>query len=826
MDPGTFRVTFRVRAETSYGDTLVLVGSGTSFGNWDPHAGGVRLETTAEDYPLWSTPPLDCQVGSGVTPPEYKYVRLTGHGEAQWEVDGGNRRAPARCAEGAAPSDPRHMVVDDGHFGRLPSEPFGFPAGMAPGAGCEVPGALGGPQLVIVGDGIAAGRGAWCFDGWTAQLAAALGAKFGYGCRAGALDVDVHRALQEVPKLLEGSSQPRVVLLAFSSGLEHVATCPEWDREPTCASFLQAVEGLVAKVFEAGAYPVLAGLCPHGDCGVEQTRFWRRTNDRMKQFGVPMLDWLHALSASHDEATWAAGLSWDKAHPGTRGHQRMFAAVDLDAFQPRRVAETLSRRAAELEKSKVGFSDSNGFEITYSPKDGELKVSNSTTNEYRLNGGWQAMQDSLAAAKRESPWSFSRGLYLAYAADTGSMTSVYLDSAGCVASGEEAAVPPGGSVALRQARHFARGSGVQPVFEAGPLRILLCKKTGSLLILNEADFEYNVHPMWNEARLATRKLPHGLYECDSGSPFRTAIVTLHGLQSRIKVPPASALCLKLAGPLSSVERVALLPLGDRCSTRMLLHKIELDGPCYPFDLTRTTSLADVADMVASGFEEMWYEELLHYDHDAGRVFHKKWGGLSYAHEVDDGDDPVNDFHTIAARMAKRYGGRAARFEYAVNHADRVLFIRTGCSSRGEVENFLQRAKARYPSLKAQFLLISDQPSHEFHGMDGVSHVCESFDPDRMYEDMNYWVNCAHRFKSILDRHGITGRSLYWCPNNLKEAEKEVREAEAATAVPTPPMSHSAPAADPPPLTRDAPKFSHSNLYELERPLPPPTLLGA
>ena len=32
---------------------------------------------------------------------------------------------------------------------------------------------------------------------------------------------------------------------------------------------------------------------------------------------------------------------------------------------------------------------------------------------------------------------------------------------------------------------------------------------------------------------------------------------------------------------------------------------------------------------------------------------------------------------------------------------------------------------------------------------------------------------AHRFRGILEGVGITAKNLYWCPNDLKEAEKDV-----------------------------------------------------
>jgi len=400
---------------------------------------------------------------------------------------------------------------------------------------------------------------------------------------------------------------------------------------------------------------------------------------------------------------------------------------------------------------------------------------------------------------------------------------VALAASGCVET--EADVPSGCRLVLQHVSGLlAPSAGGRLLFHDGTLGII--RITDGFRIINQATCEYNVHPMWQAARLATRALPQGVYEDGSGQPFRTAVVSAHGLQSRVKVPARSAVQLKRTGPLSSLKRIAVLPLGDRCSIRMLLHKIEYDGPCYPFDLTRTTSLADVADMVATGFSDMWNEHLLEYNHEAGRIMHKKWHGLSFAHEVEDGDDPVCNFGPVAARMAKRYTGRAARFDYAAKHADSVLFLRTGIASRGEVMDLLTRVCARFPGIHANLVLISDQPSEEFNGMLGVTHVREHFDPDRMYEDLGYWMNCAHRFRCILDGLGVSARSLYWCPNNLKEAEKEEREAleaqeaEARAEAQQRPKGGEAsqqPKGGEVPIlsSSEVSKFSHSNLYELE-----------
>lgn len=57
-------------------------------------------------------------------------------------------------------------------------------------------------------------------------------------------------------------------------------------------------------------------------------------------------------------------------------------------------------------------------------------------------------------------------------------------------------------------------------------------------------------------------------------------------------------------------------------------------------------------MAATGFEDMWNPDCLYYDGEVGRIFHRKWHGLSFAHEVEyeQGEDPVGNFAPIAERM--------------------------------------------------------------------------------------------------------------------------------------------------------------------------------
>ncbi|CAE8604577.1 unnamed protein product, partial [Polarella glacialis] len=395
-----------------------------------------------------------------------------------------------------------------------------------------------------------------------------------------------------------------------------------------------------------GAMPVIAGLCPHGDFGEEQAKLLREADAAMKRLGVPVLDWLHVLSKSGESfGTWCDELSHGAEHPNSSGHRRMFSAVDLTLFEPAKVTGLLSKRAEGMKADKdVLFSDGNGFEMSYSVVREELTLSNTTSAPYEINPSWDELRNALEEWFRASPWSLRRGLYVraGLKQSEGEPLSVYIGLGGRLES--QASVPAGCSVTLSHSSQLpgCLHESKKVIFQDGPL--LMFQEDNSIVLCNEADCEYNVHPMWAAVRQALKSMGRGVWEDGSGMPFRTAVISAHGLQSRVKVPGKSMVQLRRSGDLSSLKMIAVLPLGDRCSIRMLLHKIEYDGPCYPFDLTRTTSLADVADMVATGFTDMWNEEQLFYDHEAGRVFHRRWGGLSFAHEVDEGDDPVGNFH--------------------------------------------------------------------------------------------------------------------------------------------------------------------------------------
>ena len=79
---------FEVNAETSPGDTLVIVGSVPALGNWDAHR-GMRMTTSDDVYPLWHAWIPGCLPGC-----EYKFAILKRSGEVEWEQSNNRRLAP------------------------------------------------------------------------------------------------------------------------------------------------------------------------------------------------------------------------------------------------------------------------------------------------------------------------------------------------------------------------------------------------------------------------------------------------------------------------------------------------------------------------------------------------------------------------------------------------------------------------------------------------------------------------------------------------------------------------------------------------------------
>ncbi len=308
--------------------------------------------------------------------------------------------------------------------------------------------------------------------------------------------------------------------------------------------------------------------------------------------------------------------------------------------------------------------------------------------------------------------------------------------------------------------------GTVVLFDDG--KLLLAKEGDRRLhVINQSDYEYNIHPMWKEVRGVLKAMPVGVYEDGSNPdvPFRTLMIGPDGLESRVKSPANSTVVFDYQCALTDISRVGIVPLGDRCAPRMLLYKMEYDGPAFPFDLTRTSNLGDVADMIAKGFDDMWNPALLHYNPDDGRIYHRKWSGLSFGHEIEDGDQPHHNMYPIHERMRTRYSARAKRFWYTIENADKLLFIRTGGTQRGCVVDLLEKLTAKCAGKPFWLLLISPQSSEEFAGLPNVLHYDLEFNPDRMYADHGHWAYCADVMRGILTSLGISSKNLYWCPPN-------------------------------------------------------------
>jgi hypothetical protein len=194
-----------------------------------------------------------------------------------------------------------------------------------------------------------------------------------------------------------------------------------------------------------------------------------------------------------------------------------------------------------------------------------------------------------------------------------------------------------------------------------------------------------------------------------------------------------------------------------------LHKLDYDGPAFPFDLTRTTHIADIADIIDHGFYDMWNPDLLDYSAEAGRIYHRKWSGLSFAHEVEDDEDPQNDMSPIFDRMYQRYSARAERFWYTIDHCDEVLFVRTGIADRGGTINLVNKLTKHCNGKPFRLLILSPQSSDEFTNLDHVVHCNVDFNPDHMFVDLAHWMHCAGLMRDILDHLNVSSKNLFWCP---------------------------------------------------------------
>lgn len=755
---------FQIIAYTQMGESIALVMSHASeLGEWDMTR-CIHLRTSGDRYPLWWTDPaIDIQpyaepvIGVSKHPQkvEYKYVKLDDQGFVQWESLGPNRWIQI---------DSEHrsntLVIDDGAFGYVQPYPFGYikehqehPEKMPSAADTEGEG----QKILVIGSSVAAGHKTWLLKGWASLLGQALQDKYGHRLiNVSEVGANVSRTIDRFGSVV-ASEQPDVVIITLSLGNEGLAHCPPHQRRIVQRRFESGLQQLLQMTRALGARPILGGVYPHGDYTAEHYELLQETHKRMLQWGVPILDWLAVLE--NGQGRWQAGISFDPAHPNTIGQNLMFQAIDLDLFQINKNERAREQQRFWQPNEIPIYLDNSGFSVCACPEQQRLRIRNQSPNRYTIAPYWQELQTVLKNKAGLIP-----GIYIATDRQPGTLPYFAVQADGSISTMVE--ILPGTEMEYRAAFNLFLQNSTQILFYDEQLGILQ-QDDHQLWVINESEHEYNLQPMWKEVQSALKALPAGVYVDPQHPdlPFRTMMIGHNGLESRVKIPPHSALLFQYKCQLAEIERVGIIPLGDRCAVRMMLYKMGYDGPAFPFDLTRTTKIADIADIIENRFYDMWNPELLHYDSSIHRIYHHKWTGLSFAHEVEDTENPIDDLSPIHERMRSRYSARAQRFWYTLDRCDKVLFVRTGIADRGGAVDLLDKLKKHCKQKPFQLLILSPQSSTEFSDLPNLLHYNQDFNPDRMYDDLGHWLYCTEVMRGILDSIGVSSKNLFWCPPN-------------------------------------------------------------
>ncbi len=740
---------FRISAYTQTGEYIGLVGSTPELGMWDVR-NCLRLHTSGDRYPIWWTEYIQLSDKSSDRV-EYKYVHLDADGNARWEALGVNRWVPI---EPELPS--AKMIVDDGAFGYLQPYPFGY----VEEAAVQKPQVANnsGLKIAVIGSSVAWGHKAWRLAGWAEQLGRVLHQKYGHQLiNVSEVGANVSRTIARFDAVVT-PERPDLVIIALSLGNEGFAHCHARDRRAAQRRFESGLQQLVKMSRNIGARPILGGVYPHNDYQPEHRVLLQDTHDRMLKWDIPVLDWLAAVDDG--QGRWRPGSSFDPAHPNTIGHQLMFEAIDLCAFDLDR--QQLDReRQHRLQPHEVSvYSNNLGFDIWACPAENRVRISNRSPANYTIAPYCQQLQTALRRQAKLLP-----GVYISSTPRSGTLPFFAVPADGSIESTIE--IPASSDLEYTASFQLCTTANPQLFFDNGEVRMLRSDAL-HLWIINESDHEYNIQPMWEEASIALKALPAGVYTDPlyPDLPFRTLTIGDNGLESRVKVPAQSAIWFEYHCKLSEIERIAILPLGDRCAVRMMLYKMQYDGPAFPFDLTRTTEIADIADIIDTGFADMWNPHLLHYDAFIRRIYHQKWTGLSFAHEVEDDEHPEHDMSPVFERMRSRYSARAQRFWYTIAHCDRALFIRTGIADRGGTLDLVEKLAKKCQGKPFQLMILSPQPSDEFADIPNVLHFEADFNPDLMYADVEHWLHCTGIMHEILDKVGVSSKNLFWCPPKL------------------------------------------------------------
>ncbi|MBN3884025.1 MULTISPECIES: DUF1796 family putative cysteine peptidase [unclassified Nostoc] len=736
---------FQISAYTQTGESIGLVGSTPELGFWDIRK-CVNLRTSSDRYPLWWID-IDIQDSGNLQRVEYKYVLLDANGNARWESLGDiNRWIPVDHKDHS-----NTIIVDDGAFGYLQPYPFGYlekPAVKRP-----LDEESEGLKIVVIGSSVALGHKAWFLQGWVWLLAQALQQKYGHQLvNVSEVGANVSRTIARFPWFVT-PEKPDIVIIALSLGNEGLAYCSPHERRAVQRRFESGLQQLVKMTRDIGAIPILGGVYPNGDYSLEHYRLIRDTHKRMLSWGVTVLDWFTALDDG--QGRWKAGTSFDQAHPNTVGHSLMYQQIDHHLFDIDKDELAKEKQRFQQPNEFPIYFDNGGFHVSVCIEEKRLRIVNTSQYSYTIAPYWHKLQTVLQSQAGLIP-----GIYIAKSVKPGTLPFFAVQEDGAIATTIN--IPP--NTDLEYSAAFNLFSQNNVLFYDGHLGILQADDR-HIWIINESDNEYNIQPMWTEVCNALKAMPSGVYEDPlyPDVPFRTMMIGKDGLESRVKAPPKSAVFFRYKCELSDISRVAILPLGDRCAVRMMLYKMEYDGPAFPFDLTRTTNIADVADAIENGFADMWNPAFLHYSLEAGRIYHSKWSGLSFAHEVEETDDPTGDMSPVHERMRVRYTARSERFWYALRHCDKVLFVRTGISDRGGVIDLVNKLEKQCQGKPFHLLLLSRQSDDQFLDLPNVLHYNVEFNPDRMYDDLGHWMYCTEVMRGILESLGVSSKNLFWCP---------------------------------------------------------------
>jgi Starch binding domain/GDSL-like Lipase/Acylhydrolase family/Putative papain-like cysteine peptidase (DUF1796) len=752
---------FQVIAHTQTGESIALVGSTPELGGWDIIR-CIRLRTSSDRYPLWWTDTaIDIQPSAesvGGHKVEYKYVKLDAKGFGRWESLGLNRWLPIDPLDRSST-----IVVDDGAFGYWQPYPFGYI--QAPTVTTPATVATESLKIVVIGSSVAVGQKAWLLAGWASLLGEAVQQKYGHRLiNVSEVGANVSRTIERFGSVV-APEQPDVVIIALSLGNEGLAHCPPHQRRSAQRRFESGLQQLLQMTRAIGARSILGGVYPHGDYTGEHYSLLQDTHNRMLTWGVPILDWLAMLD--NGQGRWKAGISFDPAHPNTIGQNLMFQAIDLDLFQINKNELAQAQQRFWQPHEVPIYLDNSGFSVSASPEQQRLRINNPAQNSYTIAPDWQELQIVI-----KSKAGLMAGVYIATVGEAspaenrqpGTLPYFVVPVDGSIATMVE--IPPGTEWEYTAAFNLFAPNSSQVLFYDEQLGIWQ-QDDRQLWVINESDHEYNLQPMWKEVRSALTAIPAGVYvdPLHPDLPFRTMIVGHNGLESRVKIPAQSAVMFEYQCKIAEIDRVGIIPLGDRCAVRMMLYKMGYDGPAFPFDLTRTTNIGDIADIIENRFDDMWNPEFLHFNSEIRRIYHSKWGGLSFAHEVEDTENPIEDISPIHARMRSRYSARAERFWYTLQHCDKVLFVRTGIADRGGAIDLLDKLTKHCQGKPFQLLILSPQSSAEFADLPDLLHYNLDFNPDRMYEDLGHWMYCTDLMRDILDSIGVSSKNLFWCPPN-------------------------------------------------------------